>query len=174
MLKESIILSLLFVIGCSSPAKIEQIAAEPKIEVRFSPHGGCADMIVREINKSKNSIWVQAYSFTSAKIGEALVNAKTKGVNVQVILDKSNENDPNSLIHLMMENNIPVYLDRSHKIAHSKIMILDDRDVLSGSFNFSKSADEANSENCIHITDRNTTISYQNDWIKHKEHSKEY
>ncbi len=58
-------------------------------EVYFSPHGGCTDAIIRELNKAKSSILVQAYSFTSAPIAKALLNANKSGVKIEVILDKS-------------------------------------------------------------------------------------
>ena len=55
-------------------------------EVYFSPHGGCTDAIIKELNRAKNSVLVQAYSFTSVPIAEALVNAYRRGVKVEVIL----------------------------------------------------------------------------------------
>ncbi len=58
--------------------------------VYFSPGGGCTDAIVKEINKAKQEILVQAYSFTSKEIAKALVDASKRGVRTEIILDKSN------------------------------------------------------------------------------------
>ncbi len=58
-------------------------------EVYFSPHGGCADAIIKELNKAKSTILVQAHTFTSAPIAKALLNGRKRGINVEVILDKS-------------------------------------------------------------------------------------
>src|SRR5512146_868352 len=61
------------------------------VEVYFSPKGGCTDAIVRELEKAKTSIRMQAYSFTSARIATALIEARKRGVPVEAVLDKSNQ-----------------------------------------------------------------------------------
>ena len=63
--------------------------ALPPIEVFFSPKGGCTEAVVKELNAAKETVLVQAYSFTSAPIAKALLEAHKRGVKVQVILDKS-------------------------------------------------------------------------------------
>lgn len=146
-----------------------------KIQVRFSPHGGCQDQIISAINKAKESIRVEAYSFTALPIGEALIASHNRGVKVEIILDRSNESERgDSLLPLMLEHQIPVYIDSSHAIAHNKVMVIDNDTVLTGSMNFTKSGDKSNAENCIQIIDRKTYISYENDWLLHKQHSKLY
>lgn len=60
-------------------------------EVYFSSKGGCTDAIIRELNNAKNTVLVQAYSFTSAPIAKALLNAHKRGIKVGVILDKSQQ-----------------------------------------------------------------------------------
>lgn len=72
-----------------SPSVILPQEKSPKWEVYFSPHGGCTDTVIKELNKAKSTILVQAYSFTSAPIAKALLNAHKRGVKVEVILDKS-------------------------------------------------------------------------------------
>jgi phosphatidylserine/phosphatidylglycerophosphate/cardiolipin synthase-like enzyme len=57
----------------------------PVLEVYFSPHGGCTDAIIRELNRAKTSVLAQAYSFTSTPIAKALLNAHRRGVKVQII-----------------------------------------------------------------------------------------
>lgn len=58
-------------------------------DVYFSPYGGCTEAVIRELNKAKNSVLVQAYSFTSAPIAKALLNSHKRGVKVEVIMDNS-------------------------------------------------------------------------------------
>ncbi len=58
-------------------------------EVYFSPHGGCTEAIVKELRQAKTSVLVQAYSFTSAPIAKAPIDAHKRGVKIQAILDKS-------------------------------------------------------------------------------------
>ena len=59
------------------------------MEVYFSPHGGCTDAIVKQLDAARETVLVQAYTFTSAPIAKALMEAHKRGVKVQVILDKS-------------------------------------------------------------------------------------
>src|SRR5947208_14110223 len=69
------------------------VLADPKIEVYFSPKGGCTGAVVDALSKAKSTVLVQAYSFTSAPIAKALTDAHRRGVKIQVILDKSNQTD---------------------------------------------------------------------------------
>ena len=119
------------------------------IEVAFSPGGGITTMIVQNIERAKKSIAVQAYSFTSADIAKALADAHKRGVQVRVILDKSQETEKYSSLTFLKNAGIPVHVDRDFQIAHSKIIIIDESDIITGSFNFTKSAEQANAENCL-------------------------
>ena len=65
----------------------------PTISAFFSPNGGCTEAIVDQLNGAKRQVLVQAYSFTSAPIARALVDAHKRGVDVQVILDKSQKSE---------------------------------------------------------------------------------
>ena len=80
----------------------------PAWEVYFSPHGGCTDAIIRELNKTKSTILVQAYSFTSAPIAKALLDAHKRGVEVELILDKSQRTDQYSSATFFYNSGIPV------------------------------------------------------------------
>jgi phosphatidylserine/phosphatidylglycerophosphate/cardiolipin synthase-like enzyme len=109
-------------------------------EVYFSPHGGCTEAIIRELDKAKNTILVQAYSFTSAPLAKALLNAHKRGVKVEVILDKSQKTQKYSSATFLYNQGIPVKIDAQHAIAHNKVMIIDGETVITGSFNFTKAA----------------------------------
>ena len=64
-----------------------------RVTVYFSPTGGATDAVVHEVNAATQQILVQAYSFTSAPIAKALVDAHKRGVKVLAVLDKSNETE---------------------------------------------------------------------------------
>ena len=148
--------------------------ASPQIQVFFSPHGGCTDAIVETLNQAKSSILIQAYSFTSAPIAKAVVDAHKRGVKVQVILDKSQRTEKYSSADFLAHAGIAVSIDAKHKIAHNKIMIIDGGTVITGSFNFTKSAEESNAENLLFIRDTDLAAKYIENWKKHEEHSDEY
>ena len=81
------------------------------LEVYFSPRGECTDAIIRELDKAKNSVLVQAYSFTSAPIAEALVNAHKRGVKVEVILDKRRKAEKESSAPFLSDRGVQVKID---------------------------------------------------------------
>lgn len=119
------------------------------LEVYLSPHGGATEAIIQELNKAKSIVLVQAYSFTSAPIAKALLNAHKRGVRVEVVLDKSKRTQNYSSATFLYNQGIPVKIDAVHAIAHNKIMIIDGGTVVTGSFNFTKAAEENNAENLL-------------------------
>ena len=144
------------------------------IEVYYSPKGGCTEACVRELNSARSSVLVQAYSFTSAPIAKALIDAAKRGVHVEVILDKSNLTDKYSAADFVHNMGIPTRIDKQHAIAHNKIMIIDGQTVVTGSFNFTKQAETSNGENLLVIHDAGLSAKYTANWQLHAAHSEVY
>lgn len=117
------------------------------ITTAFSPDGQCQNIIVDAINQAQKQILVQAYSFSNKYILKALVEAKQRGIDVRVILDKSNETQKYSGATYVANAGIPTFIDYKPAIAHNKVMIIDHAKVVTGSFNFSAAAQTKNAEN---------------------------
>ena len=115
----------------------QQAQSLPPIEVYFSPKGGCTEAVVKELDDARSTVLVQAYSFTSAPIAKALVDAHKRGVS-QVILDKSQRTEKYSSATFLVNMGIPTKIDAVHAIAHNKIMVIDAQTVITGSFNFTR------------------------------------
>ena len=143
-------------------------------EVRFSPKGGCTEAVVDALRGAKTSVLVQAYSFTSAPIAAALVDAHRRGVRVEVILDKSQRTEKYSSADFVVHAGIPTRIDDRHAIAHNKVMVIDGTTVLTGSFNFTKAAEEHNAENLLVIRDAALAEKYAANWHEHERHSEPY
>jgi len=148
---------------------IGQTAAN--VTVHFSPGGQPTAAIVRELDAAKESVLVQAYSFTSAPIADALVKAHRRGVSVKVLLDKSQRTEKYSSYTFLSHAGIPVWIDSSHAIAHNKVMVIDAQTVITGSFNFTKAAESRNAENLLIIRSAELAREYTDNWQKHREHS---
>jgi phosphatidylserine/phosphatidylglycerophosphate/cardiolipin synthase-like enzyme len=159
----------LLLAGCEPQASIPQ-----GIQVFFSPKGGATDAAVNALDHATNAVLVQAYSFTSAPIAKALVDAHRRGVKVQVILDHSQRTEKYSEADFLRNSSIPTLIDARHAIAHNKIMIIDDCVVLTGSFNFTKAAEEHNAENLLVINDPVLAKQYIENWLAHEQHSEPY
>jgi len=108
---------------------------------------------VQALGKAQRTILVQAYSFTSAPIAKSLLDAHTRGVQMQVILDKSQRSEKYSSADFLSNQGVPTFIDANHAIAHNKVMIIDGETVLTGSFNFTKAAQDNNAENLLILRD---------------------
>jgi len=157
------------------PCQAEEFKATGTIEALFSPKGGATAAIVKEINSAKNEILVQAYSFTSASISKALVDAHKRGVKIEAVLDKSQKGAKYTSADFISHVGIATYIDSSHAIAHNTIMILDRATLITGSFNFTKAAEEKNAENLLCIKGNKPLVDrYIKNFEEHKGHSEIY
>jgi phosphatidylserine/phosphatidylglycerophosphate/cardiolipin synthase-like enzyme len=169
-------LVLLFLFPISNPCFAESLILPQNTPAKtyFSPKGGCTDAIINAIEQAKTEIKVQAYSFTSAPIAKALLVARKRNVDVQIILDKSQRKQSYSSYTFFQNQGIPVYIDSAHAIAHNKIMIIDKETVITGSFNFTKAAEEKNAENLLIIKSKELAKIYIENWKNHFDHAEKY
>ena len=116
----------------TDPAHLPQ--SDPNVACYFSPKGGCTDALVEQINAGGQTIEVQAYSFTSKPIGSALVAAARRGVRVSVVLDAGLASENRREASYLAREGIPVRLDAHHTIAHNKIILIDNRTIITGAF----------------------------------------
>ncbi|MEM1677019.1 MAG: phospholipase D family protein, partial [Nitrososphaerota archaeon] len=120
------------------------------IDVCFSATEDCLSKLIYWINRANRSIHVMIYSFTEEKISEALVRARNKGVSVEVVFEKDQVNQYSEYDKLR-ESNVKVYLDGNRYTMHHKVMIIDSYIVVTGSYNWSYSAEHRNDENFVII-----------------------
>jgi phosphatidylserine/phosphatidylglycerophosphate/cardiolipin synthase-like enzyme len=151
-----------------------KFATPPSVSVHFSPKGGCTDAVVHELQTARHEILVLAYSFTSKSIAQALVDAKLRGVHVDIVLDHSNEKEEYTDLHFFLEQGLTPLVDPHHAIAHNKVMVLDSRTVITGSFNFTHQAENENAENLLIIKGHPELVSaYRKDFTGHKSHARQ-
>lgn len=162
-------LSFLFVMK-----KLSHLFNTPQaVHVHFSPAGGCCDAILNEIHHARHEILVQAYSFTSKPISLALIEAKKRRIKIDIVLDGSNEREQYTELHFLIENGIHPLIDSHHPIAHNKIMIIDSKTIVTGSFNFTHQAECNNAENLLILKGHPELINmYKKNFQSHKDHSR--
>jgi phosphatidylserine/phosphatidylglycerophosphate/cardiolipin synthase-like enzyme len=102
------------------------------------------------------------------------VDAKKRGVRVEAILDRSQRSEKYTSATFLANNQILTYIDSQHAIAHHKVMIVDKQVVITGSFNFTKAAEERNAENLLIIASREMARYYLGNWLVHRKHSEPY
>ncbi len=146
-----------------APANTEQHATH----VTFSPKNGTTSNIVKLINNAKKSIKVAAYSFSSKAIKEALIKAHNRGVEVQIVLDKSQKTVKYSIFNELKRSNVPVRINSRYAIMHNKFMLIDGDILQTGSFNYTEAAENRNAENAITVIgDKPLINKYTREWSR--------
>lgn len=167
MLKRIMLLIGIFSLCTISNA--DTFSANTKYQVCFTPYQRCTNKIVSAINNSKHSINMQVYSFTSRKIAYALRDAVKRGVKVDVIYDASNFNpDYFSFAKMLTNSGAECGVDDSVRIAHNKVMIIDNDLVITGSFNFTYAAERKNAENVLLIYNKKLASKYNANFFRRK------
>jgi len=126
---------------------------DTNINVYFSPENNVERIIDERLKKAKKSIRFMAFSFTSDKIGETMIEKYKSGVIVEGVFEKRGTKSEHSEFTKMLIEGVPVVADGNKKIMHHKVIIIDDYRVITGSFNFSENADKKNDENILIIDD---------------------
>lgn len=150
------------------------------VEVLFTPWDDAEGALLRAIGKARRSIHVQAYVFSSRNIGWALGEARKRGVRVEMLADRDQvQRNERSLVHTLHDSGIPVWLEVRYASAHNKIMLIDAEEanpvVVTGSYNFTFSAQARNAENLV-IMRGNAPLAraYLDNWRRHREDALPY
>lgn len=157
-------------------AQTKQFAASATYSLCFVPDGAsCEAMLIDAIRNTRQSLLIQAYSFTSPSIAEAVIQAHKRGVDVRVIVDQSQVGEKYTSATFLKHAGIPVVVDFEPAIAHNKVMIFDQQAVFTGSFNFTRSAQNRNTENGIIIRgDASVVKAYTDNWAVRSRKSRPY
>jgi len=132
----------------------EPIPAAGSVEVAFTPWDDAEGAILRALRAARHSIYVQAYLFTSRSLARALIEARQRGLAVEVLADSEmTKQGENSQIPQLAAAGIPVWLEVRYAAAHNKILLIDPDEatstVITGSYNFTWSAQARNAENLL-------------------------
>ena len=118
--------------------------------VYFSPKGGCADQVIYWVGRANYSVHAFIYSFTLDSVGDAFIDAYTRGVDVKVVFEKSQVRSYSQYFRLKAAG-VEVRNDTNSKLMHDKVLVIDGHIVLTGSFNWSANAENYNNENLVVI-----------------------
>ena len=149
------------------------LPARGTVQVAFTPWDNAEAMIVDCIRRARHQVLVQAFSFTSRTLANALIAAKRRGVDVRVMADREQTfGGEASRIPDLVRAGIPVVLEVRYQSAHNKVMVIDagtaDAAVITGSYNWTYAAQYKNAENVL-ILRHNPDIvnAYAANWRRH-------
>jgi len=178
-IKAKYLFILILVLGISFPSyaflreRFQTFNAIGTIQVAFTPGSDADKLIIQTIQSAHKTIYVQAFSFTHKEIAQSLIQARKRGVDVRVIADsEQHEKIPTSQVMEIARNGVPVFLDSEHQSAHNKLMIIDSQTVITGSYNFTHSAQYKNAENVLVLQGNAPLASaYTENWQRHFAHT---
>lgn len=132
----------------------------------FSPGGSCASQLIALISRANSSIHVMIYEFSNTDIANALVKAKQRGVDVKIIMDGSEAESQNvGAVAVLSQGGVPLKdYTPLNGILHDKVAIIDGYIVVTGSYNWSYSADNFNDENMLVLNSATLAAQYQTDF----------
>ena len=147
------------------------------VQYAFTPGERADGLIIAAIAAARQQILVQAFSFTHRRIAQALLSARSRGVEVVVIADQQQTHAiETSVVRHLAEGGVQVLLDAHHASAHNKVMVIDadsaDCAVVTGSYNFTQAAQFNNAENVV-VLRSNVQLceAFRGNWRRHKAHA---
>jgi phosphatidylserine/phosphatidylglycerophosphate/cardiolipin synthase-like enzyme len=136
----------------STPYPQVQIGAA-RLEVYFSPEDGVARHVLERLTSARSSIRFMAFSFTSAPIADALVAKLRAGLSVRGVFESQNASGSGATFGRLRQAGVDVLEDGNCYILHHKVIVIDERIVITGSYNFTASAERDNDENLVIVDD---------------------
>lgn len=138
------------------------------VEVYFSPSGGAEAAIARALDGARHTIDVAMYAFTSRPLAQALLAARQRGVRVRLILDRSQSDGRYAKADYFEQAGLMPHIVQGlgRGIMHDKFAVIDGRRVLTGSFNWTASAEADNHENLLVIDDSALAGRYEAEFMR--------
>jgi phosphatidylserine/phosphatidylglycerophosphate/cardiolipin synthase-like enzyme len=134
------------------------------VEQYFAPDDKVMDKLVAEVNKATKSVKFMAFTYTHKNLSSAMIARFQAGVVVQGVIENRGASQ-GALVPLFCAK-VPVLTDGNTYTMHHKVIIIDDSTVITGSFNFTASADESNDDNVIIIRSKTVAAAYLDEFAK--------
>jgi phosphatidylserine/phosphatidylglycerophosphate/cardiolipin synthase-like enzyme len=179
MLAATVVLAQAVFMPIAASQEPPALVAQGTLQAAFVPGDNLEELVCDSISKAHQQVLVQAYLLTSKKIGAALVAAHRRGIEVLVLLDAERLEKAVSVAPVLEAAGIPVWLETKYQNAHNKVMVIDagrpEAAVITGSFNFTWTAQHKNAENLL-IARNNPALAarYAMNWERHRADASPY
>ncbi|MBC7472683.1 MAG: DUF1669 domain-containing protein, partial [Candidatus Sericytochromatia bacterium] len=141
---------------------------DAKIRLYFSPKGGTKAAVIDALSKAQKSITFMTFSLTDPTIKDLVLAKKTAGLKIEGVMDDCLSRGKYSLIRPFKEAGMSFVRDGNQALLHHKVIIIDDQTVITGSFNYSDSAENSNNENTLIIDSKSVAAKYNQEYAKIK------
>jgi phosphatidylserine/phosphatidylglycerophosphate/cardiolipin synthase-like enzyme len=129
-----------------------RVGATP-VEVYFSPQDGVAKHVLERLAAARRSIHFMAFSYTADAIADAMVAKVKAGLVVRGVFESQNAGGSGADFTRLKQGGVDVLEDGNCYILHHKVIVIDERTVITGSYNFTSSAERDNDENLVIVDD---------------------
>ena len=133
---------------------------QANVEVYFSPEDGVAKYVLQRLAAAKHSIYFMSFSYTSGAIADAMVAQVQAGRAVRGVFERQNAGGTGSAFGRLRQGGVDVLEDGNCYILHHKVIVIDERTVITGSYNFTNSAEKDNDENLVIVDDPNLARAF--------------
>lgn len=126
----------------------------------FSPGEMCRNVIIQQIQSAVSNLQICVFTISDDVISDSILVAHKKGLNIRIITDNDKSLDEGSDIEAIAKAGIAVKMDRTSNHMHHKFMVADNKTVLTGSYNWTRSAAKFNHENILLTNDGSVVKSF--------------
>ncbi len=151
---------------------VTPLQAEAPIEVYFSPKDHCDQKLIQQINSAKKSLDIAIYSLSKENIAAAVASANARGVRVRIVTDKQQAGGKYSKDEYLRAHGITVLEDTHAGLMHDKFAVIDDRIVITGSYNWTNGATYKNDENMVIIRTPEIVARFEQEFTRLLEENK--
>lgn len=130
----------------------------------FSPGNGCRNAVKERLRNASKSARICVFTISDDSISREIVDAHKRGVRVEVMTDNDKMDDAGSDIRRLKKAGVTIFVDRTRSHMHHKFAVVDSRWLLSGSFNWTRSASAYNQENIMITNDRHAVAEYEKEF----------
>lgn len=137
-------------IHAHATATVVPLPAPPagaEVQVFFSPDDGTDRAIAQAMGQARKRVWVAGYFFTSSVLAKALDQAHQRGIDVRVVLDRSQVSQRYSSATYFHNHGVPLWINARYPVMHHKFVVIDQDTVGFGSMNFTRAGAQQNAEN---------------------------
>jgi mitochondrial cardiolipin hydrolase len=132
-----------------------------EVKTAFSPGDQCRRLIIDAIKQAEDTLDICVFTISDDRIAIAIKDAFNRGLGIRIISDNDKMLDLGSDIQDLANEGMEVRVDKTPFHMHHKFMIIDGKETLTGSYNWTRSAEEKNEENVVLINDVRTATSFQ-------------
>jgi len=135
-------------------------------KIYFSPGTDCLNAIIDAMRNARKTAKICVFTISDNRIGNAIIDMQMNGVDIQIISDNDKRFDKGNDIDYLFDKGIDIKLDTTSAHMHHKFAIFDDEVTITGSYNWTRSAETRNFENILVTDDKKVAKTYSKEFDK--------